>query len=275
MRIQTPAEAPMRISPQANVLPANTLRFYVHFRRPGEAHFDRDHLRLLDDEEQVVRDPFLVLSNELWSVDGRRLTILMEPGRIKRGLGSDPSHEPALVVGRAYSLVVTALGQTVRHAFRVNEPVLEAIDENNWCLVPPITGSRDPVVVHFDRVMDTALCENEIRALTPSRELVQARVALAPDGTSARIIPSNPWRAGEHCLVVSRRLEDVCGNRLGEALDHDLGAGGPPRTGTISFTVAGTRSISGVRAKSEEADSLFTGGHRHVKTWKRPAWLEG
>src|SRR5271168_4196453 len=122
-------EIPIRISPQAKVLPANTLRFYIHFPRPGEAHFDRDQLRLLNDEEQVVPDPFLVLSQELWSVDGRRLTILMEPGRIKRGLGGDPSHEPALVVGRTYSVVIAAFGQTARHIFRVSDPVREPVDE--------------------------------------------------------------------------------------------------------------------------------------------------
>lgn len=40
---------------------------------------------------------------------------------------------------------------------------------------------------------------------------------------------------GEHGLVVSYRFEDVCGNRLGEALDHDLGASGRPRAGIINF----------------------------------------
>ena len=237
MRIRTSPEAPIRISPQAEVLPANTLRFYLHFPRPGEAHFDRDHLWLLDEEEQVVREPFLVLSQELWSADGRRLTVLMEPGRIKRGLGADPSHEPALVVGQTYSLVVTALGHTARHTFRVSDPVLEALDETRWRLVSPTAGSLDPAVVHFDRVMDAALCEDEIGVLTPSGEVVQVSVSLAPDGTAARLIPSRPWRAGEHHLVVSARLEDVCGNRLGEALDHDLGAGGPPRAAMINFTI--------------------------------------
>jgi hypothetical protein len=129
---------------------------------------------------------------ELWSADGRRLTVLMEPGRIKRGLGAGPSHEPALVVGRTYSLVVAALGQTARHTFRVSDPVLEAVDETRWRLVSPVAGSLDPAVAHFGRVM------------TPPR------------------------------------LEDFCGNRLGEALDHDLGAGGPPRAGMINFT---TRSV--------------------------------
>lgn len=236
MRIQTFPEMPIRISPQARVLPANTLRFYIHFPRPGAAHFDRDQLWLLDEEEQVVRDPFLVLSQELWSPDGRRLTVLMEPGRIKRGLGTDPAHDPALVVGRTYSLVVTALGQKARHTFRVSDPVLEAVDEACWHFVSPAVGSLDPVVVHFDRVMDAALCEGEIGVLTHSGEVVQTRVSLAPDGTAAQIVPSHPWSGGGHCLVVSERLEDVCGNRLGEALDHDLMTGGRSRAGTIKFT---------------------------------------
>jgi hypothetical protein len=229
-------EIPIRISPQAKVLPANTLRFYIQFPRPGEAHFDRDQLWLLNEEQQVVQDPFLVLSQELWSPDGRRLTVLMEPGRIKRGIGADPSHDPALVVGRTYSLVVTALGQTVRHTFRVTDPVLEAVDETSWRLVSPAVGSLDAAVVRFDRVMDAALCEDEIGILSPAGELVQTRVSLAPDGTALQLIPNRPWSAGEHRLVVSNRLEDVCGNRLGEALDHELGADGRPRAGTISFT---------------------------------------
>jgi hypothetical protein len=236
MRTKTFPEMLISISPQAKVLPANTLRFYIHFPRPGEAHFERDQLCLLDDKEQVVRDPFLVLSQELWSPDGRRLTVLMEPGRIKRGLGADPTHEPALFVGRTFSLAVTALGQTARHTFRVGDPVLEAVEETRWRLVAPTLGSRNPVVVHFDRVMDAVLCEDEIGVLTASGEVIQTSVSLAPDGTTAQIIPSHPWSASEHHLVVSERLEDVCGNRLGEALDHDLSNDGRPRAGTISFT---------------------------------------
>ncbi|WP_330175496.1 hypothetical protein OG875_19470 [Streptomyces sp. NBC_01498] len=239
---------PIRISPQAEVLPANTLRFYLHFPRPAEAHFDRDHLWLLNEDEQVVSDPFLVLPYELWSVDGRRLTVLMEPGRIKRGLGADPSHEPALVVGRMYSLIVTALGHTARHTFRVGDPVLEPVDETHWRLVSPTAESLDPLLVHFDRVMDATLCQDEIGVLTPSGEVVGTRVSLAPEGTTARLIPSHPWRAGEHRLVVSERLEDVCGNRLGEALDHDLGTEGAPRAGMINFTTRGGVAPSSAQA---------------------------
>ncbi len=248
MRIQTFPEMPIRISPEAKVLPANTLRFYIHFPRPGEAHFNREQLCLLNEEEYVVHDPFLVLSQELWSHDGRRLTVLMEPGRIKRGLGADPTHDPALVAGRTYNLVITALGQTARRTFFVSDPVLEAVDESRWRLVSPAVGSLDPVVVHFDRVMDAALCEDEIGVLTHSGEVVQTHVALAPDGTVAQVFPSHPWRPGDHRLVVSEHLEDVCGNRLGEALDHDLTTGGRPRGGTIKFTPRSANAPSAAQA---------------------------
>jgi hypothetical protein len=85
------------ISPAADLLPANILRFYVQFSAPAEAAFERAQLRLIAADGEVVPDAFLVLNEELWSPDGRRLTVLMEPGRIKRGMGPDSAHAPALI----------------------------------------------------------------------------------------------------------------------------------------------------------------------------------
>jgi hypothetical protein len=130
----------------------------------------------------------------------------------------------------------------------VSDPILTALDETHWRLVSPAAGSRDPAVVHFDRVMDAALCEDEIGVVTPSAEIAQTRVSLAPDGTAAHLTPSHPWRAGEHRLVVSERLEDVSGNRLGEALDHDVGTGGSPRAGMINFVTRNVTAPSPTRA---------------------------
>ena len=80
---------------------------------------------------------------------------------------------------------------------------------------------------------------------------MQTRVWLAPDGTAARVIPSHPWRAGEHRLLVSERLEDVVGNRLGEALDHDLSTEEFTQTGMINFTTRSVIAPSCAEAVSE------------------------
>lgn len=237
MRIEPVGDVPIRIFPAAPVLPANTLRFYLYFPRPGEAHFDRARLSLKDEAGQSIAHPFLVLSQELWSPDRRRLTVLMEPGRLKRGMGGDPSHEPALVEGRCCSLEVEAFDQITRYAFEVGERVSTPLDEASWRVTPPEAGAHEAVVVAFDRVMDNALCEDELAVFGPAGAIVPLRASLGKEGRCASLVPEHPWCAGAHRLLFSSRLEDVCGNRLGEALDHDLAARVRPRGGEIVFTI--------------------------------------
>src|SRR5262249_43304176 len=70
------------VYPTADKLPANLLKFYVHFSRPmreGPAIFDRIHL--LDADDRPVPEPWRL--TELWSDDCRRLTLCIHPGRIK------------------------------------------------------------------------------------------------------------------------------------------------------------------------------------------------
>src|SRR5215469_1962889 len=120
------------IWPTANRLPANILRFYVQFSEPAEAVFDRAQLRLITATSALVPDAFLMLNEELWSPDGRRLTVLMEPGRIKRGMGSHLTHEPALVRGRSYRLEVATGGQVFFKVFGVLPPAMEPLLETQW-----------------------------------------------------------------------------------------------------------------------------------------------
>src|SRR5215831_14237110 len=101
--------------------------FYVQFSEPAEAVFDRAQLRLITATSALVPDAFLMLNEELWSPDGRRLTVLMEPGRIKRGMGSDLTHEPALVPGRSYPG-----GQVFFKVFGVLPPAMEPLLETQW-----------------------------------------------------------------------------------------------------------------------------------------------
>jgi hypothetical protein len=214
------------IWPAAHWLPANILRFYVQFSEPAEAVFDRVQLRLATATGALVPDAFLVLNEELWSPDGRRLTVLMEPGRIKRGMGPDSKHEPALVPGRSYLLEVGTGGRVLSKVFGVLPPVMEPLLETHWRVSPPPVGSRLALEVTFDRVMDNAIVTDEIQ--------VQIQ-ALTDDSRKLVFRPLSRWEEAEYHLVLSRRFEDVCGNRLGEALDHLLAARQRPRGGILTF----------------------------------------
>ncbi|MEE8586424.1 MAG: hypothetical protein V3T83_16380, partial [Acidobacteriota bacterium] len=95
-----------QIYPSGDVLPMNLLKFYIHFSAPmspGEAY---QHLRLLDEAGNEVRDAFLIMEPELWDPQHKRFTLLFDPGRIKRGLAPHEQLGLPLQVGRSYRLAI-------------------------------------------------------------------------------------------------------------------------------------------------------------------------
>ena len=102
-----PRVAITAVYPSASRLPENTLRFYIHFS--GEvAHGNvYRHLKLVRDDGVEVREPFLEVDEELWSADGRRLTVLFHPGRVKRELVPREEVGPILEEGRSYTLQIS------------------------------------------------------------------------------------------------------------------------------------------------------------------------
>ncbi len=83
---QKPSTTVAQVYPTASTLPQNLLKFYIYFSAPmsqGEAY---EHIELLGSDGKPVRLPFLEIAEELWDRDGQRLTLLLDPGRVKRGL---------------------------------------------------------------------------------------------------------------------------------------------------------------------------------------------
>jgi hypothetical protein len=225
---------PVAIWPAASSLPANILRFYVEFSAPAEADFERENLSLRTASGDPIPDAFLILNEELWSADGRRLTIFMEPGRIKRGMGSATKHEPALAAGRSYRLEMATAGGVLVKDFEVLPPATKPIAEGEWTLALPKAGSRQPLSVAFGRVMDKAILDDEFDIRDPDGERVKG-VRQLLDGRTLRLVPESPWKRGPHHLLASPLLEDVCGNRVAEALDHRVGERQRARVADLVF----------------------------------------
>ena len=97
-----------QVYPSADVLPENLLKFYVHFSAPMGSGRSYEHIHLLDEANRPVDLPFLELAEELWSADLLRLTLLIDPGRIKREVKPLEDVGPALVAGRRYTLVISS-----------------------------------------------------------------------------------------------------------------------------------------------------------------------
>ena len=89
-------------------MPRNLLRCYVEFSAPMR-EAGATHVRLLDADGAPLVGALLATEYELWDPDRRRLTVLLDPARIKRGLvAPSRGRVPACGEGESVTLVVDA-----------------------------------------------------------------------------------------------------------------------------------------------------------------------
>jgi hypothetical protein len=227
---RTPTTAITRIYPTAKDLPENHLRFYLTFSAPmsvGEAY---DHIRLLDSDGKVISTPFLDLAEEMWDPDRQRLTLLIHPGRIKRGLRSFEEAGPVLFEGKKYTLVVdrdwpdgegAPLKAELRKSFTVTAANTRPLDARDWKLSRPPAGSQEAFTVEFPRPLDRFLLERMLSVVDSGREPIAGTVEIDQAERRWSFTPNAAWPLSA-TLLVDGALEDPCGNRIGIAFDLDL-----------------------------------------------------
>jgi len=234
------------VYPTSTTLPENLLRFYLHFSAPmsrGEAY---RRIRLLDAKGMPVDSPFLELDEELWSNDGKRFTLLFDPGRIKRGLRPREEAGPILEAGKSYSLVIdrdwpdamgTPLKAEFRRSFQVGRPDDSSPDPKAWKVDPPRADTQYPLLVGFPEPLDRALLDRLIAVRASTGEDVTGRISVAGGETIWRFTPTHPWRAGDYLLVIGTELEDVAGNSVARPFEVDLAGPISQRVATEKMTL--------------------------------------
>jgi hypothetical protein len=137
------------------VVPANLLRMYIYFSRPMSRRGIARHIRLLDDGGQPVERAFLEMEDGLWDPEGRRLTLFLHPGRIKRGLAMHGALGLPLRAGRRYRLVVDQkaedadgmpLAEVYSKQFGVAAEDRRPPAVLRWRLDTPTAGERRPAM---------------------------------------------------------------------------------------------------------------------------------
>ena len=217
--------------PTADVLPENTLRWYIQFTAPMTRGNVYKHIQLLDGKGKAVELPFLELDEELWSRDGKRLTLLFDPGRVKRGLQPREEDGPILEEGKKYTFIIDKawedetgfpLKESLRKSFRVIKPDDAPIDPKLWKLSAPAAGNG-ALRVTFEKPLDRALAERMLTVRDAEGKPVSAVVSANATQTGVEIRPASKlWKSGKYQLVIDKRLEDVCGNRVGQAFELDV-----------------------------------------------------
>lgn len=237
------------IYPSADKLPENTLRFYLHFSKPMAKGDIYKHVTLTNDtDKKKIELPFLELEQELWTTDQKRVTILIDPGRIKREVKPLIDLGPVLVSGKAYTLTVSKewrdgddepLKEAYRKTFTATAADRDAIDPQKWAVTPPKAGGRDALTIALGKPLDHALVQRLVWVEDAAGKKVEGTVALGKAETAWAFTPKAAWAAGKYKLTVATHLEDPCGNRVGEPFEVDLFK----PVGTTIETTTVTRTI--------------------------------
>lgn len=213
-----------QVYPTSSQLPANQLKFYIQFSAPMLAGEAWQHLQLLDMNNKPIDLAFLEIDQELWDRDNRRLTVLFDPGRIKRGVTPRDEVGAALEPGKSYTLQISSkwrdenripLIASFTKTFKVIAEDRTAIDPAQWKFTAPKSGSVLPLTVHFGESLDAALA---LRLITLP---IEGHASLGPNEQSWIFSPSQPWQSGCLELSIDTALEDLAGNKVGRPFDVD------------------------------------------------------
>lgn len=246
-----PTTEVVAVYPSGDRLVRNQLKLYLEFSAPMSEGQAASHVRLeRADSGEAIEDPF-VPDPELWDRDHRRLTLLFDPGRLKRGLRPQLEAGYPLQEGVAVRLVVgegfrDAEGNPLREPFErryeVGGDLRARVAPRDWECRLPEAGTAEPLRVRFDRPLDHALLLHALDVIDDTGLPVRGGSEVGPAEQSWTFVPGAPWPAGEYRLTIDPRLEDLAGNSLSRVFDRDLERDEAPSDATrtsISFTLHG------------------------------------
>lgn len=226
-----PTTTVVAIHPTAPAVPVNLLRVSVTFSAPMDEGSASGHVHLEDADGRDIAHGLLAMPPELWDRPRRRLTLLLEPGRVKRGLvpntelGAPLAHSPGVSVVVDVEMrdsAGTALVAGARRSYRVESAVRTRVDPEQWQVTWPTAGSQEPLVIDFDRPLDHALALRCLRVTSSDGRVVPGHAALGPGEVRWFFAPAARWPEGPYELHVDAALEDLAGNSVRRVLDRDL-----------------------------------------------------
>ena len=245
----SPTTEVLAIYPSVEVLPANHLRLYVHFSAPMSEDWAARavHLRRADNDEPLA-GAFLE-GPELWDVERRRLTLLLDPGRIKRGLVPNQESGYPLIEGVPVVVRIDAafrdaegwpMNAIAEQRYEVGPAVRTRVDPARWRCEAPMAGSTDALRIQFERPLDHGLIERFLWVVDAGGKRLAGRTFVLPGEREWSFEPQAPWAPGRHAVIVDPRIEDLAGNSVARVFDRDLtraqDAPGPRSGVSFNFT---------------------------------------
>ena len=234
----------LAIYPSQDSLPENLLKIYLHFSRPMREGQSQQYVVLLKNNSDTLPGVFLDLQPELWNADRTRLTLWLDPGRIKRDLIPNKLLGAPLQAGRQYTLVVSAawpdeqgatLGKITTKSFVTVPRDSLSPDPARWSVHEPTSGNVQPLDVAFGEALDYSLLTETLHVFRDNGAAVSGKWQFLDEEKRGSFHPDEAWQAGRYKLKIESRLEDMAGNNSNRPFDRDISVPKPAKT-SQSFT---------------------------------------
>ena len=227
----------------------NQLKLYVQFSTGmSEGQVARDVRIARADTDEPIESAF-VTEPELWDRERRRLTLLFDPGRLKRGLRSHEDAGYPLQEGVAVRVVIdegfrdadgNGLQERFEKRYEVDGDLRARVDPRRWKCRFPRAGTVDALLVRFDRPLDHALLQHGLLVTDDAGNAVRGRPDIGAAERSWTFTPRMQWPPGAYRLAIDARLEDMAGNSIARVFDRGVEydeAPVDPAREWISFTL--------------------------------------
>ena len=200
------------ITPSGPEVPANLLRIEVQFDRPLPA-VPAQAIVLRDAAGAPIADALLDIT--LPDRDERKLVVLMQPGRIKHGVGPNLAVGPALQEGDRISIEIRdpRLRHPLVRSWRVGAAYEHKLTPADWQLHAPSARSKAPLVLGLPTAINASAAMLIAVADADGRR-IPGKARLDAGETAWRFVPASPWKPGRYQVRIHPSLEDPAGNRL-------------------------------------------------------------
>ncbi len=223
-------------SPAVHEIPANTLKLYLDFDRPMEQGDFLRQVTLQKKDGSAVAGAFR--ETELWSPDGKRLTLMFHPGRQKTGVNLNVDEGPVLVAGERYTLLISGQWRSDegvplgKEAAFVIEPVAAdhaQPDPQRWHVSPPKKQTRERLTILTDEIFEPAIFSRALKVQRHGESITGAAKAEIADlkRTAWTFLPEREWQAGIYEIHIDPLLEDLAGNNLVRPFEVDVSQAQP------------------------------------------------
>lgn len=234
----------LHMYPVQDSVPQNLLKIYVQFSEPMQNVGDAlRHISVFNETEEKEVPVFLPLETELWNREHDRLTLWLDPGRIKTDLIPNRELGMPLQVGHTYTIRFknswkTADGRSLQpygKKWYVTHRDATKPQVDKWKVLAPPSNSKGALSIEFEEPLDFVLAQESLHIENRAGIDIPGIWEISDDGSKAEFTPENSWISGTYRLVVNAKLEDLAGNNLNRLFDENMETQSKRRTYKDTF----------------------------------------